>query len=117
MNADGSSSGGVEELTCDEPRDLLDRSGLVLIHFWAEWCSPCHAMRPEVAHFAAEAQDRVAVCAVEITAFPRTTEHFGVSSVPCTVILRDGAEVHRSSGAKRRSQLVRLVNGLSAVGE
>jgi thioredoxin 1 len=117
MSADGGSSGGVEEPTRDEPRDLLDRRGLVLVQFWAEWCSPCHAMRPEVEHFAAEAQDGVAVCAVEITAFPRTTEHFGVSSVPSTVILRDGVEVHRSSGAKRRSQLVRLVNGLSAMGE
>lgn len=111
---DGSS---VEELTRDEPRDLLDRRGLVLVQFWAEWCSPCHAMRPEVEHFAAEAHDGVAVCAVEITAFPRTTEHFGVRSVPSTVILRDGVEVHRSSGAKRRSQLSRLMNSLSVVGE
>jgi thioredoxin 1 len=114
MDADGGAL--VEELARDEPRDLLDRRGLVLVQFWAEWCSPCHAMRPEVERFAAEAPD-VAVCAVEITAFPRTTEHFGVSSVPSTMILRDGVEVHRSSGAKRRSQLVRLVNSLSAEGE
>ena len=111
MDTDGGSGGGVEELTRDEPRDLLDRRGLVLVQFWAEWCSPCHAMRPEVERFAAEAPSDIAVCAVEITVFPRTAEHFGVSSVPSLVILRDGVEVLRSAGAKRRSQIERLVAG------
>jgi thioredoxin 1 len=117
MGVVGGSGGRVEELARDDPRDLLDRHGLVLVQFWAEWCSPCHAMRPEIELFAAEAPSDVAVCAVEITAFPRTTAHFGVSSVPSLVILRDGVEVHRSSGAKRRSQLVRLVNSMSVVRE
>jgi len=108
MATDGR-AGVVEGLARDEPRDLLDRRGLVVVSFWAEWCSPCHAMRPELERFAAEAPLDVAVCAVEITEFPLTTEHFGVNSVPSMVILRDGVEVHRSSGAKRRSQIERLV--------
>jgi thioredoxin 1 len=101
----------IEEITGDDPRTLLDRPGLVLIDFWAEWCSPCHAMRAEVERFAAEAPHDVTVCAVNITESPRTTEHFGVSSVPSIVILRDGEAVHRSAGAKRRSQIARLVAG------
>jgi thioredoxin 1 len=115
MGTDGDSK--VEELGRDEPRDLVNRRGLVLVQFWAEWCAPCHGMRPEIERLAAEAPSDVAVCAVEITAFPRTTEHFGVSSVPSLVILRDGVVVHRSSGAKRLSQLVRVVNSLSVVRE
>ncbi|MDV3125622.1 thioredoxin family protein [Mycobacterium sp. 21AC1] len=81
-----------------EPHDLVERRGLVLAQFWAQLCSPCHAMRPELERFAAEAPTDIAVCAVEISAHPRTTEHFLVSSVPSTVILRDGVEVHRSAG-------------------
>jgi thioredoxin len=111
MDTAGGTGGGIEQLARDEPRDLLDRRGLVLVQFWAEWCSPCHAMRPEIERFAADAPSDVAVCAVEITTFPRTTEHFGVGSVPSLVILRDGVVVHRSSGAKRRSQIERLVAG------
>jgi thioredoxin 1 len=111
MGGEGGSGGGIERLSRDEPSDLLDRRGLVLISFWAEWCSPCHAMRPEIERFAAEAPSDIAVCAAEITAFPRTAEHFGVSSVPCLVVLHDGVEVQRSSGAKRRSQIERLVAG------
>ncbi|WP_099038230.1 thioredoxin family protein [Mycobacterium neglectum] len=103
----------VEDVARDEPHDLLDLGGLILILFWAEWCSPCHAMRPEVEHFAANAVCDIAVCAVEIGRCPRIAEHFGVQSVPSTVILRDGVEVHRASGAKRRNQLLRIVNSLS----
>ena len=116
MDTDGDAGRGVEELAGDEPGDLLDRRGLVLVQFWAEWCAPCHAMRPEIERFAAGATADIAVCAVEITRSPRTTAHFGVNSVPSTVILRDGVEVHRSSGAKRRSQLVRLTNSVCGTG-
>ncbi|GFG52697.1 thiol reductase thioredoxin [Mycolicibacterium agri] len=111
MDDHGSSFAEIEEVTGDDPRALLDRPGLVLVQFWAEWCSPCHAMRAEIERFAAEAHDDVAICAVDITESPRTTQHFGVSSVPSIVILRDGETVHRSAGAKRRSQIARLVAG------
>ena len=102
----------VEELARDEPRDLLDRRGLVLVSVLGRVVLAVsrHAARGRATSPPRLRRD-VAVCAVEITAFPRTTEHFGVSSVPSMVILRDGVEVHRSSGAKRRSQIERLVAG------
>lgn len=45
--------------------DLADTQGKVLmINYWAEWCSPCRKEIPELNHFAAQHADKVVVLGV-----------------------------------------------------
>ncbi len=62
-------SGTYTDLLTGEPVDLADLAGrLVLLDFWATWCTPCIAEIPELRALVAEHGDRVALVSVNADA-------------------------------------------------
>lgn len=91
---------------------------LVVVHFWADWCSPCKRMeqdvfcRPEVAT-ALEA-DYVAV-KLHKDHFPATAKEFGVTAIPADVIITpQGQVVERFQGYTDARQYVGRLNRVAA---
>ncbi len=91
---------------------------LVLVHFWADWCSPCKRMeqdvfsRPDVA--AALEADYVAV-KLHKDHFPATAKEYGVTGIPADVILTpQGQVVERFQGYADASQYVGRLNRVAA---
>ncbi|MFI8595567.1 thioredoxin family protein [Microbacterium sp. NPDC078428] len=89
--------------------DKVSSEPLALVDFWADWCSPCHAMKPALAELARSRPDGVAVYAVDVVAEPGLAERFGVISLPTVMLFRSGAPVARSAGVKREAHLRRFV--------
>lgn len=87
---------------------IADPHRLVVVDFWADWCSPCHAMTPALEQFSASDAARSAVYTVDTVAHPQLAERFEVMSLPTLLYFRQGALVHRTTGVKRLPQLVRL---------
>jgi thioredoxin 1 len=87
---------------------LADESKLVIVDFWADWCSPCHAMTPALEAFAAANADVTAVYTVDTVAHPELAERFAVMSLPTLLLFRDAELVHRTTGVKRLPQLEKL---------
>lgn len=85
--------------------DILDRPGLTVAKFTAEWCAPCHALAPVFdavgnAH-AAEAH----FVSVDADASPEASVRFGVRGLPSILFFRDGALVSRLVGAVPRAMI------------
>ena len=76
----------------------------VLVDFWAEWCHPCKIFDPVLAACSAE-DDRFALASVDIDSNQELARRFGVMSAPTLVLLRDGAIVWQSVGARSASRL------------
>lgn len=91
---------------------------LVVVHFWADWCSPCKRMeqdvfsRPEVGT-ALEA-NYVAV-KLHKDHFPATAREFGVTAIPADVIITpQGQVVERFQGYTDANQYVGRLNRVAA---
>jgi len=87
-------------------------SQTVLLDFHADWCPPCRAMNPTIQ---ALIQEGYPVQKVNIDQHPQLKQEYGVTDIPCFVMLADGKEIGRVVGGTSFSCLERLCKrGLAA---
>lgn len=69
---------------------------ILLLDFWSPHCGPCMGMKPTVHSFL---QAKYPIREVDTTQDQQTSQQFGVTAIPCFVMLVDGKEVDRRVGA------------------
>lgn len=89
--------------------DVLQSDKLVLVDFWAEWCSPCRKVAPVLEEIASELSDKVTVVKLDIDANPETARTYRVMSVPTLTIFKGGKPVQSVAGAKPKAEIIRLI--------
>lgn len=77
----------------------------VFLDFCADWCAPCRAMEPTIQALVAEGYP---VRKINIDQNPALAAKYGVSQVPCYVMVVDGREVDRVVGGTTFSRLERM---------
>jgi thioredoxin 1 len=80
-----------------------------VLYFTAEWCNPCKKVRPIVDEINREGSD-VRFIVVDADSEIELAKNFGVKSVPTFILIKDGEEVSRLTGAKTKEQLKEFMN-------
>ena len=75
-------------------RTLTDNT-IVLADFYADWCGPCHMLKPKINEIAEEYDKDIKVVAVDIDKFRSLADRFGVNAIPDVRIFKH-AKVERS---------------------
>ncbi|MFB6209413.1 MAG: thioredoxin [Candidatus Nanohaloarchaea archaeon] len=75
-----------------------------VIDFWAEWCGPCKKMKPRFEE-ASEEIESVNFGKVDMEEHQELGTQNGVRALPTMIIVQDGEEVARTSGAMQKDEL------------
>lgn len=81
---------------------LSSSSEVVLLDFYADWCGPCRQMDPVVERLHASGYP---VRKVNLDRDRQLAAKFGVTAIPCFVLLVDGQEVKRLIGPQSQRDL------------
>jgi len=84
--------------------EVLENDAPVLVDFWAPWCGPCRLVAPVMEEIAAERED-LRVVKLNTDDNQETAVQYQIISIPTMILFRNGQEVHRVIGVRRRKEL------------
>jgi putative thioredoxin len=84
----------------------------ILVDLWAEWCSPCLVIAPALKKLVHEYEGRIKLAKVEVDEGHnmKLAGHYQVRGFPTVLLIINGEEVARFSGAKPLSFLRHFVD-------
>ena len=88
--------------------EIINNEKPVLLDFYADWCGPCRMVAP-IVHEIAEENDNVVVAKINVDDEPELAQKFGVMSIPTLVVMKNGEEVKRATGARAKPQILAML--------
>jgi thioredoxin len=77
-------------------------------YFTADWCGPCKKVRPIVEELSRD-QSEVKFQIIDVDSEGELTRRFEVKSIPTFILIEDGKEVNRVTGAQTKNDLEKFI--------
>ncbi len=87
----------------------LDREGLSVVDFWAEWCGPCRLVGPIIEDLSNEYDGKAVIGKVNVDEHPEVSMKYGVRSIPTILFIKDGEVVHKHVGTATKQALTEKI--------
>ena len=94
----------VDEAAFD--RHLAHNDIPVLVDVWAPWCGPCRSMAPMFERAAQQLEPGVRLLKLNSDQAPSVSSRLGISGIPTLLLMRNGKEIARTSGAMDTRNIV-----------
>lgn len=78
-------------------------------YFTADWCGPCKKVRPIVEELNRDLAD-VKFQIIDVDSEGEFARRFEVKSIPTFILIKDGVEANRLTGAQTREKLLEMLN-------
>lgn len=89
---------------------VLEKDGVVVVDFWAEWCGPCKALSPILEQAASEV-DGVTVVKMNVDENTDTPVTYGIRGIPTLIAFKGGEPVASLVGLRDKNELVSWLQG------
>ena len=102
------------ELTHSSFGTQIEKAGITLVDFWAEWCGPCRMFAP-IFEAASEKYPEITFGKVDTEAEQLLANEAGISSIPTLMVFRDGLLLYNKPGALPAEALDEIITAVSAL--
>lgn len=89
---------------------VLDKEGVSVIDFWAEWCGPCRMIGPIIEELHTEYDGKASIGKVNVDHNPEISMKYGIRSIPTILILKNGEVVDKQVGVTSKKALEDKIN-------
>ena len=102
------------ELTHSTFGAQIEKTGITLVDFWAEWCGPCRMFGPSF-EAASEKYPEITFGKVDTEAQQQLADEAGISSIPTLMVFRDGILLYSNPGALAAEALDEIISAVAAL--
>lgn len=93
-----------------EFEEAVSSNSVVVVDFWATWCGPCRMIAPAIEKLAGEYAGKAVVGKVDVDEVSDLAVEYGIMSIPCVIVFKDGVEYNRLVGARPYDSYAALVD-------
>lgn len=85
--------------------EAIEKEGVAVVDFWAEWCGPCRAITPIIEELSSEYEGKVTIGKLNVDDNPNIAMKYGIRSIPTILVLKNGEVVHKTVGVTTKQAL------------
>jgi thioredoxin 1 len=101
----------VKKVNAQEFENEAMKASAAVVDFSATWCGPCRMMAPVLEEISGKLGDKAAFYNVDVDEAPALAARYGIQSIPCLLILKDGKAVDQSVGFRPGPQITAWIEG------
>ncbi len=98
------------EATFDQ--HLAQHHELLMVDFWAEWCTPCKTLAPVLDELVRESAGKASLAKVNVDEHPGLAARYGIRSIPTVLFIKGGKVLDQVIGAVPKAQLKKKLDAL-----
>ena len=80
-------------------KEVLESNEKVLVDFYADWCTPCQMLMPQVEVFKVNIDDDMEIA-----------QQYGVMTIPTLIVFENGQPVRKEVNPQTKEKVAALVN-------
>ena len=101
----------VKKVNGQEFQEEAMKAPAAVVDFSATWCGPCRMLAPVLEEVSDKLGDRVSFYNVDVDEAPGLAMQYGINSVPCLLLLKNGAVADQSVGFRPGAQITAWIEG------